>query len=204
MMPAIQLPGALQRRLTSALQGFLYGNGSRENDFHLPPGEDALIPAHSTSWRIFKNPIALFVGGTSAVILELAEPSVRAGVWEHSSFRKNPLGRLQRTGLAAMVTVYGARSVAEPMIAGVVRMHAAIQGKTAAGESYSANDPRLLRWVHATAAYSFAEAYSRYVHPLSAEELNGFYREGAPIAQLYGALAAPQSVLEMQQLFTSM
>ena len=72
--------------------------------------------------------------GIAAVILELAEPAVRTGVWKHSTFRQDPLGRLQRTGLAAMVTVYGARSIAERMIQGVVRMHAGVTGETPAGE----------------------------------------------------------------------
>ena len=70
--------------------------------------------------------------------------------------------RLERTGLAAMITIYAARSVAEPMIANVVRMHDRVEGMTPAGEPYRANDPTLLRWVQATAAYGFIEAYSRY------------------------------------------
>ncbi|HEY2145106.1 MAG TPA: oxygenase MpaB family protein, partial [Steroidobacteraceae bacterium] len=200
MLSAIRLPGALQRHLNGKLQTFMGGGSS---DFLEPRREAALLPPNSVSWRIWKNPISLFVGGTAAVILELAEPGVRAGVWQHSTFRQNPLGRLQRTGRAAMVTVYGARSVAEPMIARVVRMHAGIQGKTPAGSSYSASDPRLLTWVHATAAYCFAQAYSRYVEALSAEDFNGLYREGAPIAQLYGAVAAPTSVAQMQSLFAA-
>ena len=134
----------------------------------------------------------------------MAEPSVRAGVWEHSSFRKDPIGRLRRTGLAAMVTVYGARSVAEPMIAGVVRRHAAVDGETSAGIRYAANDPRLLEWVHATAAFSFAEAYSRYVAALSPCEFDGLYQEGTPAARLYGAVDTPQSVGAMNDLFESM
>jgi uncharacterized protein (DUF2236 family) len=200
-MSAMQLPGSLRRRLNTTLQSFLYGQASRESEFNLPPGEEALIPAHSVSWRVFKNPIALFVGGTAAVILELAEPSVRAGVWEFSSFRKNPLSRLQRTGLAAMITVYGARSIAEPMIARIVRIHAAVRGKTPTGADYSANDPRLLTWVHATAAYGFGEAYKRYVSPLSDAEVNRFYAEGSQVSQLYGAIESPHSVAEMRALF---
>jgi uncharacterized protein (DUF2236 family) len=91
----------------------------------------AVTPAFAAilSWQGFKNPLALFIGGIAAVILELAEPRVRTGVWEHSSFRTDPMRRMQRTGLAAMVTVYGARSAAEAMIAGVVRRHASVQGK---------------------------------------------------------------------------
>jgi uncharacterized protein (DUF2236 family) len=203
MISSILLPGTLQRRLNSTLHSFLYGQTSRESDFNRPLREEALVSPQSVSWRIFKNPIALFVGGTAAVILELAEPSVRAGIWEYSSFRRNPLGRLQRTGLAAMITVYGARSIAEPMIARVVRMHAAIQGKTPSGASYSASDPRLLTWVHATAAFGFGQAYSRYVNPLSQGEFNSLYLEGTPVSQLYGAIDPPRSVDEMRALFES-
>jgi uncharacterized protein (DUF2236 family) len=196
----MRLPGALQRHLNENLQRLLCGRGM---DFGQPLREAALLPPDSVSWRIWKNPISLFIGGTTAVILELAEPAVRAGVWNHSSFRENPLGRVQRTGLAAMVTIYGARSVAEPMIARIARLHAGIRGKTPAGNDYAADDPRLLNWVHATAAHCFAEAYSRYVDPLDTEDFNRYYREGAPIARLYGALGAPQSVMEMTRLFES-
>src|SRR5271154_2546858 len=79
--PAIHLPAAVQRHLNDNLQTFLYGC---RTDFDQPPHEPALLPPNSVSWRIWKNPISLFAGGTAAVILELAEPAVRAGVWEHS------------------------------------------------------------------------------------------------------------------------
>ncbi|HSZ09500.1 MAG TPA: oxygenase MpaB family protein [Steroidobacteraceae bacterium] len=202
-MSAIQLPSTLRRRLDAALHSLLYGLSEDQSDFDRPLREEALISAHSVSWRVFKNPVALFVGGTAAVILELADPSVCAGIWEYSSFRKNPLGRLQRTGLAAMITVYSARSIAEPMIARIVRMHAGIQGRTPAGASYSASDPRLLTWVHATAAFGFGAAYSRYVRPLGEGELNRLYVEGIPVSQLYGATDPPNSVAAMRSLFES-
>src|SRR6185437_10184408 len=153
----IRLPRSVQQRLDAAVGAFLSPQNGRLIDFSRPPGEPALIPPDSVSWRVFKNPIALFIGGIAAVILELAEPAVRTGVWEHSSFRRDPVGRLRRTGLAAMVSVYGARSVAEPTIAGIVRMHAKVTGITPAGASYCANDPRLLTWVQATAAFGIAE-----------------------------------------------
>ena len=173
-------------------------------DFTQPHGEEALVGPRSVSWRVFKNPVALFVGGVAAVILELAEPRVRTGVWEHSSFRNDPVRRLQRTGLAAMVTVYGARSVAERMIAGVVRRHGAVAGTVPGGGAYHAGDPALLAWVHATAAFGFAEAYHRYARPLGREEFDQFYAEGVPAARLYGALHAPASGAGLRALFTVM
>lgn len=173
-------------------------------DFTTPAGEPALADPASVSWRIFKNPVALFVGGVAAVLLELAEPSVRTGVWEHTGFRRDPVRRLERTGLAAMITVYGARSVAEKMIAGVTAMHARVQGTTPAGEPYRANDPRLLTWVQATASFGFIEAYRRYVRPLTPAEVDRAYAEGAPAAALYGATGAPRSDAERRALFEAM
>jgi len=203
MISAIRI-GALQHYLNRAL-GSLLGEASvHRNDFALPLREEALVSTDSVSWRILKNPVALYVGGTAAVILELAEPSVRAGVWEHSSFRSNPLTRMRRTGRAAMISVYGARSIAEPMIARVVRMHASVQGTTPSGVPYQANDQRLLTWVHATAAFGFAEAYHRYVETLDQKHFDDFYSEGAPVSRLYGVMEAPRSSLEMEALFASM
>jgi uncharacterized protein (DUF2236 family) len=102
-----------------------------------------------------------------------------------------------------MVTVYGARSAAEAMIAGVVRLHEKVRGCTPAGEAYHANDIGLLTWVHATAGFGFAEAYVRYVHPLAPADLDRLYEEGAPAARLYGAIDAPASQAELERLFES-
>ncbi len=76
-----------------------------------------------------------------------------------------------------MVTVYGAGSTAEAMIAGVRRMHDMVVGTTPSGEAYCANDPELLNWVQATAAYGFLQAYHSYVRPLSLSERDSYYAE---------------------------
>ena len=162
-------------------------------DFSQPAGEPALAPAGGITWQVFANPVALFIGGVTAVLLELAEPSVRTGVWDHSSFRRDPALRLRRTGFAAMMTVYGPRSAAEQLIANVVRIHRHVQGATPAGVPYHANDPRLLDWVQATATFGFTEAYHRYARRLSALEKDAAFAEAQPAARLYGATGAPRS-----------
>ncbi len=173
-------------------------------DFAQPVGEASLAPPGGVAWQVFKNPVGLFVGGITAVILELAEPRVRSGVWEHTSFRTDPLARMERTGLAAMVTVYGARSTAEKMIAGVGRMHARVSGTTPDGVAYRADDPELLAWVQATAGFGFLEAYCAFVRPLSAAARDRFYGEGVEAARLYGAEGAPTSRSAMKALFRAM
>jgi uncharacterized protein (DUF2236 family) len=163
------------------------------------------VPVHYTYRIALAAQWTLKLEGDAYVLrVPAPEPRVRSGVWNHSSFRTQPLQRLQRTGLAAMVTVYGARSVAEAMIAGVVRRHEKITGRTPAGEPYGANDPELLGWVQATAGYGFAQAYHAYVRPLRPEEFDRLCLEGAPSARLYGAVDAPTSQQEMQALFETM
>jgi uncharacterized protein (DUF2236 family) len=204
MLPILWLPRTVRRSLNAAADSLLNPPQFRRVDFAIPSGEAALVPPSSVSWRVFKNPIALFVGGVAAVIMELAEPSILAGVWEHSSFRKDPMSRLRRTGLAAMTTVYGPRTAAESMIAGIVRMHAKVVGTTRKGVSYSALDEDLLTWVHATAAFGFGQAYSQFVAPLTAKELDSLYEEAAPTAQLYGAANAPISGTALLAFFAAM
>ena len=199
MTAPIVLPWPLRSGLEAATRALFDLGDQCAADFLQPPGEAALVSPDSVSWRVFKNPLSLFIGGVAAVIMELAEPRVRTGVWEHTTFRINPIGRLQRTGFAAMVTIYGARSTAEVMIARVCRMHDRIAGSTPAGKAYRANDPELLNWVQGTAAYGFLQAYHAYVRPLSDVERDHFYAEGTLAASLYGASAATsEAALEMR------
>jgi uncharacterized protein (DUF2236 family) len=125
-------------------------------------------------------------------------------VWEHTTFRTDPVGRMKRTGYAAMVTVYGPAERARAMIAGVVRAHERVAGVTPAGAPYRANDEELLNWVNATAGYGFFEAYHRFVRPLTHSEMDRVYDEGHEAAALYGAHGAPRSSAEVQELFAVM
>jgi uncharacterized protein (DUF2236 family) len=176
-MTPIILPWPLQSSLEAAAGALLEPGDGSHIDFLRPTGEAALVSPDSVSWRVFKNPLSLFIGGVTAVIMELAEPCVRTGLWEHTTFRLNPLRRLRRTGLAAMVTIYGARSTAEVMIARVRRIHDMVAGATPSGEPYCASDPELLNWVQGTAAFGFLQAYHTYVQPLSSSERDRYYAE---------------------------
>jgi uncharacterized protein (DUF2236 family) len=201
---AIVLPSPLQRWLEKTTREFFRAEFGLEADFSSPAGELALSAPDSVSWQVFKNPLSLFVGGVAAVTLELAEPRVRAGVWGHTSFRRDPLQRIRRTGLAAMMSVYGARSRTEKMIARVRSMHARVSGMTPDGKPYRADDPELLNWVHATAGFGFLEAYHAYVRTLGEITRNRFHAEGAANSRMYGAFDAPASQQDLDMLFVTM
>jgi len=198
------LPRPLQERLDAAVSEFIQADRRFDADFSSPPGEPAFIAPDSVSWQIFKNPLSLFVGGVAAVILELAEPHVRAGVWGHTTFRDDPMQRIRRTGLSAMMTVYGARSRTEKMIARVGAMHTRVSGTTEDGHPYRANDPELLNWVHATARFGFLEAYDTWVHSLDEIARSRFHHEGIESARLYGAHGAPATEQELELFFMAM
>ena len=165
-------------------------------DFTEPAGEESYHPAGSIHWTVFKNSIAMAVGGVAAVLLEFADARVRSGVWDHSVYPTDPIGRSERTGMAAMLGVYGPKSKARQVIAGVTRMHSKVAGETPSGEAYTALDPELLDWVWATAQYGFVTAYDRYVRPLSEAEKHAFWTSGDEVAKLYGVTEIAHSEAE--------
>ena len=124
---------------------------------------------------------------------------MRAGVWQYSNFRANPLARLQRTGLAAMMTVYGPRSATLAMIERISTLHERVEGISPEGITYRASDPELLSFVHATAVFGFSEAYSHYVHPLSTAERDQLCAEGVSSAKAYGAADVPETFVALQE-----
>ena len=173
-------------------------------DFLHPAGAPALYAPDSLAWQVFKNPVSLFAGGIAAVLLELAEPRVRSGVWGHSIFPTDPLTRIRRTGAATHATVYAPAETATRLIRSVNRMHDRVEGKTPEGMHYRANDPVLLDWVQATVGFGFMEAYATYVRPFSNAERDRFYADGEQVARLFGAVGAPRSLAEQRAQFEAM
>ena len=163
-------------------------------DFAAPVGEPALLAPDSVQWRIYKNPIALGIGGIAAVLLEFAEPRIRSGVWDHSTYKADPIGRSRRTGLVAMLACYGPASSAKAVIGQVNRMHGKVKGETPGGTGYRALDPVLLDWVAATASYGFLMAYDRFVHPLSDADKDRFMADGDAIGREFGARHTPPTL----------
>ena len=96
MSLVLRLPTGIERKLELLWRGSPdTGRGARFLD---AGGGGRTDPGSVRVLVVFKNPVTMFIGGVAAVILELAEPRVRTGVWEHSRFSRDPVGRLRRTG----------------------------------------------------------------------------------------------------------
>lgn len=173
-------------------------------DFTAPVGEPALLAPDSVQWRVYKNQIALGIGGIAAVLLEFAEPRIRSGVWDHSTYKADPIGRSKRTGVVAMLACYGPASTAKAAIGSVNRLHGKVKGETPGGEKYRAMDPVLLDWVSATASYGFLMAYDRFVHPLSDADKDRFMRDSDAIGREFGARHAPPTIDAFMDMMASL
>lgn len=170
-------------------------------DYMNPAGAPALYSPDSVAWRVYRNPLTVMIGGICAASLEMAEPRVRTGVWEHSIFPVDPLMRIRRTGVTTMATIYAPAKAAERLIASATRMHGRVNGQTPDGQAFRALDEELLIWVYATVDYGFMEAYAAYGGKLTDAEKSAFYRESVVSARLFGAQDKPASLEEQRALF---
>jgi uncharacterized protein (DUF2236 family) len=146
--------------------------------------------------RVGNSPLTPFLGGGPAVLLQVAHPLVAAGVVAHSDYERDLWKRLLRTLRALYLITFGTKAEAEAAGAAVQAVHARIRGRidTAlgpfpAGTPYSAEDPALMLWVHATLVTCSLDVYTRFVSRLSSEEQESYYQEMALVARILGVPA---------------
>lgn len=167
-------------------------------DFEKPVGDPGLFGPQSVSWRVHGDFTSMLIGGITALMLQMLHPAALAGVWDHSNFRADLIGRLRRTGQFIAGTTFGGVDDAEHLIQRVRQIHNNVVGTTAYGEPYSANDPYLLTWVHVAEVSSFLAAHLRYKNPLLSPELQDqYYAEIALVAERLGARDVPKSRIEI-------
>lgn len=171
-------------------------NGLSLNEFDLsqPPGDPGLFGPDSVIWRVHGDFASMMCGGISALLLQMLHPSALAGVWDHSNFRQDMLGRLRRTSQFIAVTTFGNQADAKTLIERVKRIHLHVSGVDAYGQPYAASDPHLLTWVHVAETSRFLAAHLRYKNPcLSGADQDRYYAEAAHIAEALGAVSVPKS-----------
>lgn len=169
-------------------------------------GDAGLFGPGSVAWRIHADPVML-VGGMRALLVQALEPRAMAAVDQHSKFREDPWGRLERTSRFVMDTIYGDTVTAEAACDRVRRVHARIRGvDPVTGREYSANDPELLLWIHAVELDSFVLVYRTYAGRLSDEDADRYVVEMARVAEMVELPShmAPRSMGEVREYLRSM
>ncbi|WP_454877716.1 oxygenase MpaB family protein [Serratia inhibens] len=163
-------------------------------DFENPAGDPGLFGPQSVIWRVHCDFTSMLCGGVSALLLQMLHPLALAGVWDHSNFREDMLGRLRRTSQFVSVTTFGPTAEAERLIDKVRAIHLRVTGVSNDGRPYAASDPDLLTWVHVVESSCFLASHLRYRNPhLSPELQDRYYQETARVAAALGARDIPIS-----------
>lgn len=194
----------LRRRIETQLMS-LTGLALGQLDLENPKGDPGLFGPQSVSWRVHGDFPSMLVGGISALLLQVLHPLALAGVWDHSNFRQDMLGRLRRTSQFISGTTFGSTRDADWLIERVRTIHLQVVGTTPDGQPYAASDPDLLTWVHVAEVRSFLAAHLRYRNPnLSDTAQDTYYNEIALIAERLGARNVPRSRQEVADYLRNM
>ena len=175
-------------------------------------GDAGLFGPETLTWRINREN-ALLIGGGRALVLQVAHPLVAAGVAQHSNYRQDPFGRLQRTLEVTTTIVFGSPDEAARASKQLWNRHGIVNGTSdesggryPEGTPYDAHDPDLLMWVHATLVDTSILVYDQYVRALSLDERRAYYQEQKLLNEQYGVPleAMPESYDDFVAYFERM
>jgi len=152
------------------------------------PGDAGWFGPGSATWEV-NGSLATLVGGIRALLLQACHPLALAGVEQHSHYREDPVGRLQRTNMFVTTTTFGSSEQAEAATNRVRRVHETVSGIASEGRPYSAGDPRLLMWVHVGLVDSMLVAAQRY--HAAAVDPDRYVAEMAVVGKHMGVLDCP-------------
>jgi uncharacterized protein (DUF2236 family) len=181
------------------------GSGAADQPTRDPADVDGLYGPASEAWRLNREAALLLGAGPMAVLLQVAHPLVAEGVAQHSTFKADPWARLDGTLRSYLRIVYGSGPAARAEIERLNTLHRSVAGavsdRSAAarfGATYTARDPELSLWVHATLVWATLVTVERWLGSVSRERRARFYAEtlvvgrgfGVPDAQLPADLDA--------------
>lgn len=199
MVPLPFLLEPARRRLAGALRDRVAGPDAerRAHAIWLAPGPRRFAPDDPIC-RV-QGHAAMYVGGIRALLLQSLHPLAMAGVGEHSGYRGDPWGRLQRTSEFLAATTFGPVELADRVVERINRVHTTVAGTAPDGRRYEATDPHLLRWVHVAEIDSFLVAHQRYARrPLTPAEADRYVAQAGSIAARLGVVDPPTTTAQLR------
>lgn len=163
-----------------------------DTGYHLPG---------SAVWTVHGS-MTPIVAGIRVLLMQALHPGALAGVYEHSGFKEDPLGRLAGTIRWIFTVTYGSREAAQAATDRIRKLHYHVRGSyvdgTGAHRDYVASDPELLRWVHVTYAESFVTAHRIWGGPIPGGP-DQYVREWAQAGTLMGVENPPSTEAEVHR-----
>lgn len=186
--------------LAASVRQILSGTGDGQSEIveliEGPPGAPGWFAPGDAVWTVHGS-VATFLGGIRSLLLQSLHPLALAGVDEHSDYREDPFGRLQRTGAFIAATTFGSTELADRTITAVTAMHRRVRGEVD-GRPYSAQDPRLLEWVHVALVDSMLTAYLAYGHDGDIDP-DAYVADMAVVGAALGVTTPPGNVTELRR-----
>lgn len=148
----------------------------------------------SVAWKVGRE-VTVLLGGSRAVLMQLAHPLVAMGVSRHSSYMSDPFGRAERTFMHGEWLMFGSVEKARRAAREINRLHKGVHGTLPieagafhSGTLYDARYPELLLWVHATLVDTLLLCYDLFIGPLTPAEQDEYYQQSKQVAHLLGLL----------------
>ncbi|MDJ0354873.1 oxygenase MpaB family protein [Paenarthrobacter sp. PH39-S1] len=169
----------------------------------LAEGDDAgYFQPGSATWAVHGS-MTTIVAGIRALLMQALHPGALAGVYDHSDFREDPLGRLARTIQWIFTVTYGSTHDAKSASDKVLRLHERVNGRFIDGHGvergYSANDPELLRWIHIAFTDAFLSTHKVWGRAIPGGP-DAYVREWVRAGTLMGVNDAPTSEADMRRM----
>jgi uncharacterized protein (DUF2236 family) len=160
---------------------------TREPILPSPEEADALaVTRGSVVWRYSSDARGLITGSGVALLLQVAHPTVAAGVREHSDFERDPWGRLWRTLDFVNLFIYAGPEAAARTGRVLREMHRSIKGVAPDGRRYHALEPEAYAWVHATLCDAILGSHRLFGQRMRPDEVHAFYAEWRALGRLLG------------------
>jgi len=166
----------------------------------------------SMTWKVGREWVVL-LGGTRAVLLQIAHPLVALGVHNHTDYMTDPFGRAERTFKRGEEMAFGHTGLARQSARTINNLHKHVHGQLPLdagcfpqGTSYNARDPELLLWVQATLVDTVLQCYQLFVEPLTHAQEEQYYQESKEVAHLLGLLPEhmPEGIDDLKQYVYTM
>ncbi len=146
--------------------------------------QEVLVGPDSVSWAVASD-IRLYAVMLYPLLLQVAHPTVGAGVRDYSDFEQRPWDRLMRSLDWVTLLVYGG----DDAVAAGRRLrvlHKSFRGEREDGRPYYALEPEAYAWVHATLLESYVAGHAHFGRPMTREQLERFYAEYRALGRLAG------------------
>lgn len=142
-----------------------------------------LFDERSVTWRYAGDARMLpFLG--RAFLLQVAHPTIAAGVADHAKFKADPFGRFQESWGLVLDTLYAADG--DRVGAEIRAAHKRIKGVAPDGSKYHAFEPEAYFWVLASGFDTIVVAANRFMRPMSASEERRCYAENRELGRRLG------------------